>query len=133
MRTHLDVSREIAASPAAAWDVLVDTRQWPRWGPSVAAVRVEVPVIAAGTRGHVRARVGPWVPFEVTAFDPGHRWAWRVAGMPATGHRVEPMAGGCRVVFEVPLLAAGYALVCRRALAGIAALVEDGTRSDRTA
>jgi hypothetical protein len=62
----------------------------------------------------------------VTHFDPGHRWVWRVAGIPATGHRVEPVAAGCRVVFEVPLPALGYAAVCRIALGRIARLVEDG-------
>lgn len=128
MRTHLDVAREITAPPATAWNALVDTRLWARWGPSVAAVRVDTDasVIEAGTRGHLRARVGPWVPFEVMAFDAGHRWTWRVAGVPATGHRVEPTTDGCRVVFEVPFVAAAYVLVCRRALARIAALVEDG-------
>ena len=126
MRSHLDVSRDLAASPAAAWGVLTDTRSWPAWGPSVAEVRTEPPVLAAvGQRGQLRGPVGPWVPFEITGFDPGSRWTWRVAGIAATGHRVEPRPDGCRVVFEVPRLAAPYAAVCRVALRRIAALVED--------
>jgi hypothetical protein len=43
--------------------------------------------------------------------------------IPATGHRVEPVDGDrCRVVFEVPLPAAGYVPICRRALDRIAKL-----------
>jgi hypothetical protein len=46
--------------------------------------------------------------------------------VPATGHRVESVGvdDQCRVAFEVPLLAAGYVPVCRRALDRIAAIVE---------
>lgn len=124
MRT-VDVSRELAASPAAAWDVLVDTRAWSSWGPSVRDVTCDPPVLhRAGQRGRLRGPVGPWIPFEVTALDPGRSWSWRVAGIPATGHRVEPTRTGCRVVFEVPVVTLPYAAVCRVALARIAALVE---------
>ena len=59
---------------------------------------------------------GVWVPFRVTAFERGRRWAWSVAGVPATTHLVEPIAGGCRVTFGVPVLAAAYAPVCAVAL-----------------
>lgn len=121
----VDVSRELATSPAAAWDVLVDTRRWPAWGPSVRAVACDPPVLErVGQAGRLRGPLGPWVPFEVTELEPGRRWGWRVAGVPATGHRVEPTAAGCRVVFEVPLVALPYAAVCRVALARIADLVE---------
>lgn len=120
------MTRELTAPPAAAWGVFVDTRSWPAWGPSVRAVRCDPPVLwHVGQRGHLRGPAGPWVPFEITAFDEGHRWAWRVAGLPATGHRVEPTANGCRVVFEVPRLVAPYAAVCRVALDRIADLVEE--------
>ena len=126
MHRHLDVARDLDAPPAAAWGVLVDTRSWPAWGPSVREVRCDPPVLrVAGQRGSLRGPVGPWVPFTITELEPGHRWSWRVAGVGATGHRVEPTATGCRVVFEVPRLAAPYALVCRLALARIAELVED--------
>jgi hypothetical protein len=116
MPTHLDVAGDLAAAPADAWRVLSDTRWWPAWGPSVTAVDADAHVIAAGARGRVRLLGGLWVPFEITDLVPGERWAWRVAGIPATGHRVEPRTDGCRVVFEVPVLAAPYAAVCRIAL-----------------
>jgi hypothetical protein len=66
------------------------------------------------------------VPFEVTSFDAeARRWTWRVARIPATGHRVEELgAARSRVGFEIPLLAAGYAAVCRSALSRIARLAE---------
>jgi len=53
---------------------------------------------------------------------------------PATGHRVDSYAGESdrsRVVVEVPIVAAWYVTVCRRALDRFAALVEErsGERS----
>ncbi len=123
MRTHLDIGQQLRVAPGAAWAVLTDTRRWPEWGPTVAAVRSSTDVLELGTTGHVRPVVGPWVPFRVTHLDPGSRWTWRVAGIPATGHRVEPTAAGCRVVFEVPIVAGAYAPVCRVALARIARLL----------
>jgi hypothetical protein len=49
-----------------------------------------------------------------------------VAGIPATGHRVEALGPGrCRVVFEVPLLAAPYLAVCRLAAHRIRTILEE--------
>lgn len=127
---HIDVARDLAVPPAAAWGVLTDTRTWPTWGPTVAEVVASDVVLTASTTGQVRPVLGPWLPFRVTSFEPGHRWSWRVAGVPATGHRVEPTEGGCRVVFEVPVPTVAYAAVCRVALGRIARLLEgsgDGT------
>jgi len=120
---RLVVSREIAADRETVWDVLTDTEQWPEWGPSVTAVDSPQRYIAAGTTGRVRLPGGLWVPFEITECGE-YRWGWRVARVPATGHRVEATSGGCRVGFEVPLYGAVYAPVCRRALARIERLVE---------
>lgn len=68
-----------------------------------------------GSRGRIRTIGGVWLPFEVGS-DGTRRWTWRVAGVPATGHEVEPVGDGSRVTFEVPLLAAPYAVVCWVAL-----------------
>lgn len=126
---RLVVSRVVDAPAADVWDVLTDTTQWSTWGPSVAAVDCAERYIAEGTTGHVRlAGVGLWVSFEVDSYvDTGEkkRWTWTVAGLPATGHGVDPLGEQCRVRFEVPVLAAGYIPVCRRALDAIAALVTD--------
>ena len=124
---RLVVSREITATPADAWRLLTDTRRWPAWGPSVVGVACEDRFIVAGSRGHVRTVGGLELPFRVTACA-DRRWTWRVAGVPATGHRVEPLGDRCRVAFEVPSLAAPYALVCRRALANVERCAGNATK-----
>lgn len=118
---RIDVSRAVAAPPDAAWGLLTDTARWPAWGPSVSAVACTDRQIRPGATGRVRV-AGLWLPFEVTACEP-YRWTWTVAGIPATGHRVDPADEGCRVAFEIPPLAAAYVPVCRRALGRIAALL----------
>ena len=117
---RLVAAREIAASQDDAWDLLTDTDRWPDWGPSVRGVECDRRYIEAGTTGRVRVPGGLELPFRITACAP-YRWTWRVARVPATGHRVDPPAGEstadrCRVGFELPVLAAGYAPVCLRAL-----------------
>ncbi|MFC7045917.1 SRPBCC family protein [Halobacteriaceae archaeon GCM10025711] len=125
---HLLVSRVVDASADHAWDVLTDTTRWPEWGPSVSAVECEDRYIEAGTTGRVRTLVGVRVPFEVTRCAP-YYWTWRVARVPATGHRVEPLADGtCRVTLEVPVPAAPYVPVCLLALRRIARLVSPPPR-----
>ena len=115
---RLVVSRHVDAGRDAAWDLLTDTERWPEWGPSVRAVDCDTRYIEAGTTGRVRIPGGVWVPFEITTCA-DYRWTWRVARVPATGHRVEADGDGCRVGFEIPVLAGGYAPVCVRALGKI--------------
>lgn len=75
--------------------------------------------------------VGVPVPFRITEFEPGRYWRWRVAGLPATGHRVETLdAQRCEVTFDVPAFAAPYARVCRHALESIAELAERDARHE---
>ncbi len=115
------VDRHISAPSAAVWRLLVDVREWPHWGPSVR--RAEVVgggwQLCHGARGTVWTVAGVRLPFTVTEFDPGHRWTWTVAGVPATGHQVTETADGCRVRFEVPWWAMAYLPVCAAALARI--------------
>ena len=126
---RLVVSRAIEASRATVWDVFRDTELWPVWGPSVSAVDSSVRYVESGTTGRVRTPLG-WAPFEVTTCD-GFRWTWDVAGVPATGHRVESDGdGACRAGFEVPPLVAPYAVVCRRALREIELLALDMERTN---
>jgi uncharacterized protein YndB with AHSA1/START domain len=119
----LEVDRRFDASAETVWDVLIDTERWPEWGPSVRSVECPDRRIRAGSRGRVETVGGLDLPFEITACEE-YRWTWRVARIPATGHRVEPLDRGCRCVFEIPLVAAGYAPVCRIALSRIASMVE---------
>ena len=117
----------MAHPPAAVWQAITDTHLWPQWGPSVSAVQCDVRYIRAGAQGRVQTRLGLWVPFLVTTFEPGRYWHWRVSGIPATGHRVEPLdAERCRLVFEVPVWAPPYVWVCRRALFRIESLLTLG-------
>ena len=122
---RFDVARDVSVTPDVAVETLRDTRTWPAWSPTITGVESEDRYVREGTRGRVRV-AGAWIPFRVTGFN-GRRWTWTVSGIPATGHRVEGYAGDddrCRVVMEVPLLAAGYVPVCERALDRFATLVE---------
>lgn len=117
-----------AATRAAVWDVFVDTSRWRKWGPSVREVACTDRRIRAGSTGRVRTALGFWVSFEITDFDPPRRWGWKVGGVPATGHRVdEGPPGKSFVVFEVPLAAFPYGLLCLIAARRIARLAEEET------
>ncbi len=128
---NVTVAREMPAAADSVWALLVDTTQWPRWGPSVRDVDLPGGHLTAGAEGRVRTVVGLWVPFRVSAFDDGRSWSWTVAGVPATSHLVEPVPGGCRVAFGVPIVAAPYAAVCQEALRRLErAALEDAARHD---
>ena len=123
---RIQVARTIDAPAAAAWDVLVDVRAWPEWGPTVRSASVDDGGvrIRAGATGTLTTLVGVPLAFEITEWVDGERWAWNVARLPATGHTVRSVAPDrCEVAFDVPVLAAPYAAVCRVALGRIAALV----------
>lgn len=123
------VDRRIDAPPEVVWRLLVDLEQWPKWGPSVrrAALSDGTSELRSGAHGTVWTAIGAALPFTVTDFVPGRRWSWTVAGVPATGHDVTPVPGGCRVRFETPWWAAAYLPVCAVALGKIAGLA--GQRS----
>lgn len=111
------VARVVAAPPERLWALLIDLDAWPRWGPTVTGAELtDVTSLGLGAHGRVRTLAGVTLPFEVTAYDEGRSWAWRVAGVPATTHEVEPHPDGCRVRFGVPTWAPGYLVVCTLAL-----------------
>jgi hypothetical protein len=127
------ITREIDAPAGEAWALLTEVARWPAWGPSVHRVDLDGggTAIRLGSTGRVRTMVGPALAFVVDAFtdaDPVERsWSWRIAGVPATGHRVEDLgAGRCRVGFRVPTVVAPYGLVCQLALARIDHLLTRG-------
>ena len=108
---------EIPVPAAVAWRLLTDTEAWPRWGPSVRAVDAPARLIGPGMRGRVRTALGLWFPFEISDWQAGCRWGWRVAGLPATGHIVAAVGPArCRVTFTIPSWAPFYVPVCRAAL-----------------
>lgn len=120
----MDVARVIEAPHERLWQLLTHVHHWSQWGPSVKSVHCDVEAIALGTTGQITTSVGVSVPFEVTHFEPGYRWDWVVASLPATGHRLERVdATRNRVVFEVPDWAFPYQLICQRALVCLERLV----------
>lgn len=115
------VERIIPAPPSLVWRILTDTREWPLWGPSVRAVQAPSALIGPGLRGRIQTPVGLWIPFEITRWEQDRAWSWRVAGIEATGHRLEPISPTrCRVTFEIPRWAPLYRPVCETALRRIA-------------
>ncbi|MET0473965.1 MAG: SRPBCC family protein [Mycobacterium sp.] len=126
-RRMLTVGRTMAAPPAAAWAVLTDLDAWPSWGPTVQRAELSGPgPLRLGSRGRVWTPVGVPLPFEITEFDDGHGWAWKVAGVSATRHTVEQSGAGCRVTFGVPVWAPVYLTVCAMGLRRIEALTANG-------
>ena len=66
-----DVGRIVPASPDAVWDLITDTTRWAEWSPTVAAVECDDRHVEAGSEGRVQTRLGLWVAFVVTDFEPG--------------------------------------------------------------
>ena len=117
---RLWVRRSIDAPAELLWHLLVTPERWPSWGPTVRGAALEDARMQLAGEGTVTTTLGLTLPFEVTAYDEGARWAWRVGGVSATDHVVEPLGPNrCRVGFGVPWPAAPYLLVCRIALGRI--------------
>ena len=122
----LTVDRVIKAPPEAVWDVLTDVEKWSYWSPTISRSELDgsEPRIKYGSTGRVYTPVGVAMPFVITEFDAGRLWAWTVAGVPATRHRVDAVQDGARVSFEVPWWASAYLPVCVVALRRIQELVK---------
>ena len=125
--TPRSVDRRMPVAPAVVWRLLADVAEWPRWGPSVRRAKLDdgSRTLHAGARGTVWTAVGVPLRFTITDFEPGRRWAWKVAEVHATGHEVRATAGGCLVRFEVPWWATAYLPVCAAALIRIERLAQD--------
>ncbi len=54
--------------------------------------------------------------FVITEYTAGRSWAWEVAGVPATRHRVEDRRGRCHASIDVPIIAAPYLAICHLGL-----------------
>ncbi len=125
-KRRLSVGKMYSTSPSAIWEVVTDTTQWPRWGPTVKAVRHPDRYIGNNSSGRVLTVIGLWLPFVVTEFESGRFWSWKVASVKATGHRLKTLPTGEPVLwFEVPTIAFPYLAVCQIALNRIAVCVAD--------
>lgn len=114
--TTLHSSIDIAAPREVVWNLISRLEHWPSWGVTVTAVEPRVGQVQTGAKGRVRTVAGVWLPFEITEVVEGESWGWKVAGISATDHRVEPTAEGCRVTFAAPAWAPFYLPVLTRAL-----------------
>jgi hypothetical protein len=113
---RVSVGKFYSASPPLVWNLITDTAQWPRWGPTVKSVRLKERFIRNDSRGLVLTAFGIWLPFVIVECEHGSFWSWKVAYINATGHRIQPANGGCVLWFEVPIIAAPYILICQVAL-----------------
>jgi uncharacterized protein YndB with AHSA1/START domain len=118
----LPVRRHIDAPADAVWRVLTDLEAWPRWGVTVSRAELDGNVLTLGVSGRVWTPVGLPLPFEITEFVPGRSWGWRVAGVSATRHGVDPDGAGCRVWMSAPVWAPAYLPVLAIALRRIDAI-----------
>ena len=125
--SKLWTDRAIDAPSHVLWNLITDPDQWPKWGPTVRNAELEGDRLALGVEGTVTTLLGVELPFEVTAYEPGARWAWKVAGVDATDHVVAPLgADRCRVGFGVPWPVAPYLAVCQIALRRLDAMASSG-------
>lgn len=120
-------TRRVIEAPALeTWRILTDPAIWPTWGPSVRSATIDGPELGLGVAGTIDTFAGVRLPFEITAFEPGRRWEWRVAGVPATDHVIAALGDhSCEVAFGVPVVAAPYVAVCRVALRRIGMLATE--------
>ncbi len=121
----LSVGVRVRSPVEAAWTVFTDIRLWSEWGPSISGVEIEGPDfrVSPGMRGRVRTIFGVTLPFEIDHVEPGRSWGWRVGGVRATGHEVEPEGPEASwITFTMPLWAFAYIPVCLWAARRIAAL-----------
>lgn len=103
------VRRRIEAPAETVWNVMTALDKWPKWGPTVSGAELtSAGPLRLGSRGKVWTPAGVPLPFEITEFEPGRMWAWKVAGVPATRHGVEPAGNGCRAWMSSPVWAPAY-------------------------
>ncbi len=125
MNQFIEAGVTIRAPARDVWRIITDTDTWPEWGPSVQNVRCRNRFIESGSRGFVQTAFGFWVPFEISEFVYEKKWAWRIYGLKATGHRIEPVSHDtCRLIFDMPLVMAPYWFVCAIAVRRIRSLAE---------
>lgn len=106
MIKHVEVSREIKASPEAVWAAISDITRMGEWSPECHTCEwndgVTRPAVGARFTGHNRNGEYEWsTEVEITECVPGERFAFDgVFGdlrFAKWAYVIEPTAGGCRV------------------------------------
>ena len=115
---------DIAASAERIWPFIAEFERWPQWGLSVTRVDSAADKVAPGVTGRVRTPVGLWLPFVIGDVIPESSWDWTVAGVPATGHHLEPRGDCTYVRFTAPWVAAPYKLAMQLSLRRLKRIVE---------
>jgi uncharacterized protein YndB with AHSA1/START domain len=85
--TQFRMSLTTTATKAAVYALWADPSTWSRWDPQVASVTMSGP-IRVGARGKMKGTSGPDSNIEITAIEPGVRFAYAATGP------------GLRMVFE---------------------------------
>lgn len=118
--------RDIGATAEDVWPLLSEPCHWPSWGPTVRSAKLDQQQLAADGTGILTTVFGAQLRFQITTYVEGSRWAWKVEGIHATDHLVEPLVGDrCRVSFGVPWVVAPYQAICAIALQRIKTLAEN--------
>ncbi len=92
---------QIAAAPAAVWDVLTDFAQWPSWNPDVKAMSIDG-AVAPGTEFEWKSGPAP-IRSTIRRVEPPSVIAWtgKTFGMSAIHvYRLEARDGGTLVRTE---------------------------------
>ena len=106
MAPHIEISRDIAASPSAVYAAIADVTRMGEWSEECHTCEwhdgVDGPAIGATFDGHNRNGEHVWTTQgRVTEADPGRAFAFECSMMEfhfsTWGYRIEPTPTGCRV------------------------------------
>ncbi len=129
-RDRVVVRVPCAAPATAAWGLLGSPVRWPQWSPQIRAVDGFDPVRRRVLPGAPALEAGGWVlvhgpwpvrlPARFTRVDAGVRWDFS-APLPGrlclvSAHEVQPVPGGCEVVWVMHVQGPGGRLLTRTVL-----------------
>ena len=121
---RISICRKMAAPQETVWDILIDTRLWPIWGPSVLNVDCQDRHIRLGSKGRVQTLFSFWLHFTVSEFRELDFWDWRIGSFSATGHKIIRTGDlSSTLCFDMPWWAVAYLPVCWLALMRIGRIV----------
>ncbi len=120
-----EIGQTLHASCEDVWELITNTKRWHEWGPSITEIDCAERYIKKGAHGKVKIPIGIWVPFVITEYEEMRYWSWRIWGVRATGHKIEPLDEcRCNIIFEVPTFASPYLFICWIAIRRIKIILE---------